>query len=395
MKTHHTDILIIGGGLVGTSLAIALSSSFKVTVLEKQTPDLSQPFDVNSRPISLSYRSYQILNEMGVWAALKDYASPIRKVHVSSTGDLGSTCFKAEEEHLAALGFVVPFDVLHKTLFKKMQEQKNIHLQAIDTLHAMDYRDSKTEVSASLKDQSFHFSADLLMGCDGTHSRVRELAKIEVKTDHYQKIALTGRVQLKRSHDYTAYERFSKEGIIAFLPLKEEKECAFVWSVDKDFYEKLNQDDRAVFLKKLQHHFGYRLGKIMSAERLAHFPLTSLIAAHPIRPGLVLVGNAAHTLLPIAAQGFNLSLRDAQTLHELLRKAKTNGESIQSFALLERYLAERMSDQQAVATLIQRVMTIYDSNWPGIKVLRSAGLMLTDLCFPLKKRLARQAIGFV
>ena len=395
--------MVVGGGLVGLTTALSLArSSLSITILEKKFPAYLQAAHsqedhhaIESRPLSLSHSSYQLLKTLNIWPSIEKFACPIQAVHVSHKGSFGKTRFSAEEEGLSALGYVVPFEMLHRTLYDSVLANPSITLQEIEEIHQVVCSSEGVEMTFLSQQKEEKYSAFLLAACDGVSSNLRQLLNIQVESQDHQQTALTGKINLKAEHSFTAYERFTEAGILAVLPSFSKKNCSFVWTMPQT----LSQDMLALsdqhFLEKFCEHFGYRLGKILSIERKKNYPLITTIANEQIRPSLVLLGNAAHTLYPIAAQGFNLALRDIDTLSQLITKAVESNLPINSEYLLKNYVESRKADQIAIKNLIQRIETVFGLPWPAIGPIKSASLLLIDFLSPLKHRLAKRALGVI
>ncbi|HLD17028.1 MAG TPA: FAD-dependent monooxygenase [Coxiellaceae bacterium] len=377
MTTYRANGVIVGAGLVGLSLARALSRLDGTLEVWENHPLPSQAaLSANSRPISLSYKSVQLLKTYQVWDSLKNYATPIQCVHVSNQGSFGMTRFYASDYQVPALGYVVPFGVLYGALLQLVQAQSNVTF----------YVEKNTD-KHKLEQQ-----APLIIGCDGTASFTRTLWNIECRTENRHQIAISGTLQCELPHRHTAYERFTREGVVALLPLSHPHECAFVWSVEKSQFDRLNTLNDESVQAELQTAFGFRVGYFQSLTRTGHFPLLTQVAKTQVKPGFVLVGNSAHTMYPIAAQGFNLCLRDVNALASVLMQTEFSRWG--DLDILKSYLSCREKDQTRVMAWIQRMEQLFNRSTPGLQGLRSLSLLMTDLVKPLHHKIARQAMGF-
>ncbi len=388
------DIIIVGAGLVGTSLISALQQQpLRIAVLEKHLPESATATTPDSRPLTLSYGSALILKNLGVWDALAPQACPIKSVHVSEQGRFGRTCFQASEENVPVLGYVVPFHQLQQRLYQTAANSAKVDFfasDAIETIHCD--RNGATITFTTIHGQQ-QLSAKLLIAADGTHSVCRKQLNIETTTKDHEEIALTATIQLQTPHQHQAYERFTRQGVLALLPLFDQQKYRLVWTTSKTQFAKIQQWDDASLQTHLQNCFGHRIGHITSITRHQHFPLTTIIANEQVRPGFVLVGNAAHAIYPLAAQGFNLGLRDVAVLSEVLLTAIHANDSISDLATLNQYVDWRGQDQQRIIDLTAGIANLFDWQLPGVGAARGFGLLAMDMITPIKKRLAKRCLG--
>lgn len=387
-----SDIIIVGAGLVGTSLiAVLKNAPFRITVLETHIPVQESP-DPDLRPLSLTYSSQRILDTLGIWPELSQTAELIQTVHVSEENRLGVLRFRAAEEKVLALGYVVAFDALQNCLYQRAAETETVKFITIQKLSGIDYQNGKVLVTVQTAQGEKILPAELLVAADGTFSPTRKLLGIGVSEESHDDIALTMTMELMQPHAHTAYERFTAKGVIAILPLKNPLRCRIVWVTSRSFAGEVSQWPDQQLAKYLSAALHDRLGEWRVLERGKSFPLQTVIAKEQIRKGVVLLGNAAHTIYPLAAQGFNLGLRDAVTLAEILIDAK-NGHNIGDERILRSYLDWRSADQRWITSLTTGMGQLFDLRLPGLGTLRGAGLLATDLFPPLKHRLAKRFLG--
>ncbi len=304
------DIIIIGGGMVGATLAIALQKSGKSIALVEAKP-LSKE---DHRLIALSDTSVSLFKNLNMWSSLLPAASIIQEVHVSHRGRFGVTRISANILKLPALGYVVPANDINQVLYATLKDVDIILPATLKNLHqSSDTVTLHLDISGEIKE----YQAEHVIGADGTHSTVRQLSNIPMKEIDYGQSAIVTKTVLKRDHQNIAYERFLKEGAIAMLPLKG-KEVATIWTDKNARISELMQCHDEVFLENLQKEFGYRLGRLEQIKKRSVYPLLRLEAECHQKNRVFLIGNAVHTIHPIAAQGLNLALYEAAVLVDFL-----------------------------------------------------------------------------
>lgn len=394
MNLEQYDVILIGAGLVGASLVVALQNQgLKVAVLETHLPDVTANPKKDTRPLSLSYSSSMILQTLNIWPELEKFACPIKSVHVSDAGALGAIHFSAREQHVSALGYVVPFGDLQHALYQRAAEQPNVDFIAITQLMAIRCEETGATVTVNAANGEREITASLVVAADGTHSTSRDLLKIPTERSDRGDVALAAEIYLNGEHEYAAFERFTREGTLALLPLFNRHRCRLVWSMHKDMARDVAQWGDEKFKEYIENSFAGRIPAIEKINRGGQFPLQTIIAKEQIRPGFVLLGNAAHTLYPVAAQGFNLGLRDVAVLAETLVNARSQLESIGDLSVLQAYVEWRVSDQERVAGLTDSISHLFGLQIPLLKPARGLGLLATDLILPIKKRLAKRLMG--
>lgn len=384
------DVLIVGGGAIGTSLALALANSSARVGLVESTTNVA----VDKRALALSSASINILNALGMSVVFNAHATAIHAIEVSEVKGFGLTKFSAAEYGLAELGKIIEAGQLLQALRDQLLHQKNITYLCPASVKNVKAVKGSYRVVIKAKDAEQECSAQLLVAADGTDSTIRSLLNIPVKTISQQQQAVITRMQLSRSHHNVAYERFTAEGAIAALPLADQQ-CAVVWSVDRQLANELQNDSAAEFLQRLQAIWGYRLGRIVSAEPPKVFSFSQLQAKEQIRSGLVLLGNAAHTLHPIAAQGLNLGLRDMAYLADTISHALQRNLNPGSYAVLQQYLKHCSVDQQKTLLLSNGVKSLFGKELLPMMLARNFGLVGLNILQTAKKQFAQQAMGLV
>jgi 2-octaprenyl-6-methoxyphenol hydroxylase len=394
MKTP-SDVTIIGAGLVGCSFALALpQKDWTIQILEHHLPEaMSGTPSVDTRPITLSYSSTQILKTLGLWDDLEKYATPIQTVHVSQEGAFGSLQFEAHEYGVPALGYVLPHTQLQQQLYHHVNRRAQLEFISTRSINQVNGDTDPATLHISTHEGERTLASQLIIAADGTHSTLRKLLNIPAKISDPQGTALTLFLELEEPHQHIAYERFTDQGTLAILPLAQPTHCRAVWSTSQKNMSRLEQLSDDELRKSLEHHFRHRLNKIKRIERGKTYPLHMQVAEQQIHPHCVLLGNAAHTLFPFAAQGFNLGLRDAASLSEILVTAKKQKRSFSSFDTLTQYESWVKSHQTQIIGITKSLSYSLNAQWPGSRASRGLGLLAIDLIPSLKLRLGKRLLG--
>lgn len=389
------DIVIVGGGLVGASLACALrGSGLRIGVVEAVPLTAGAQPSFDERTVALAYGSKRIFETIGVWSGIESLgATPIEHIHISDRGRFGFTRLHAADAQLPALGYVVENRVLGAALLKTLEESKTIEWICPATLEGIAVDPAAAEVTVRAGGEAGRkLTARLVVAADGAHSAVRRNLGIEAECTEYGQTAVVTQVTAGRPHRNTAYERFTETGPLAVLPMREQR-CAVVWSARRSEVETMLGWNDAEFLARLQDRFGQRLGTFTRLGRRAAYPLALTRVPEQARPRLVLIGNAAHTVHPVAGQGFNLGLRDVAALSETLLDAVRAGRDIGDPAVLRRYADGRARDNRVTAAFTNGLVRVFSNNFPPLALARNLGLIAVDLLPPVKRRLIRVTSG--
>ncbi len=401
----HYDLAIIGGGLVGASLAVLLSAragdrDLRILLVEAsdmhgQAPGGTSAADLDVRTTALSAGSRDIYEQAGLWPSVAAQAAPIRRVHVSDRGRLGAVRLDAGELGVEALGHVVANRDLGRALHTALSDCPAVELLSPARVQSLQPCPQGMRLIMA-GDPARTLQASLVVMADGGRSGLCEQLGIGFRESHYQQQALVTNVAFSRPHAGVAYERFTEQGPLAVLPLPSrdgEHRGALIWTLPQAEAPDIAETGDAQFLQALQQRFGNRLGFFRRAGTRSLFPLALRQAREQIRPGLVLLGNVAHTLHPVAGQGLNLALRDVQSLAETVVRAVDAGRSPGEMRVLEHYLESRRSDQALTITFSDYMTWLFASRRLRQVWARKFALMSIDLLPPVKTRFARQTMG--
>lgn len=387
--TTDYDLIIIGSGMVGACLGLALSqTSRRVAIVEAKTIDEKQADSVGKRAIALSWGSRGILEQLNSWQELSDEAMPIRHIHVSDKGRFGKTRLSAQNQQVEALGYVVEARCIESVVSTRLAAT-TVDVLSPATLSDYTVNDNGVEVIVSVNGKEQTLSCKLLVGADGGLSKVRQLGPFELKEYPYDQQAITGLIHVESDGNDVAYERFTSEGPIAMLPHFDGL-YSLVWTKPSSVAEQVKNLSEDAFLQRLQSRFGQWLGELSLAGSCQMFPLSLSHVPQNISNRVVLIGNAAHQLHPVAGQGFNLGLRDAAMLAGVIISAQKDEELDD---VLEVYARHRKTDQALITGFTDSVIKLFSTDNAALSVMRNSGLLMLDNIPLLKNEFARQAMG--
>ncbi len=392
------DVAIIGGGLVGASLALALRGSGLTTLLVESSPwnAATQP-SFDDRTTALGNASRRIFQALGVWEAMAPQAAAIRSIHVSDAGRFGFARLRAGEQGIEAFGYVVTNRVLGRALWQGLEAAaagSGLELQVPGRLVAVEREPAALRLDLALEGGArSRVRTRLAVAADGAQSALRTAAGIPEWVEDYAQVAIVAHACSDRPNDGTAYERFTREGPLAVLPLAQGG-YGIVWACARERAEAMLALSDADYLTGLQQRFGWRAGRWLEIGRRAAYPLALTRPETSIAPRTVLIGNAAQALHPVAGQGFNLGLRDAAMLAEVLFEAQAQGADCGAPEVLERFARARAPDRSGVVRFTDTLVRTFGDARPGVGLLRDLGLLAFDLAPPAKRALARVSAGF-
>lgn len=392
--TPDYDILVVGGGMVGAAFACALGGAgLRIAVIEAVPLTASAQPSYDERTIALAFGSRRIFEGIGVWSEVARLgATPIEKIHISDRGHFGFTHLSRAELGQEALGYVVEARVLGLALLTRLQQLPNITWLCPATLENVDFQ-TENAVARIRHDGAIQdLRARLVVAADGADSAVRNVAGIDFERTEYGQSAVVTTVTIHQPHQNTAYERFTGTGPLALLPMSDNR-MAVVWSTRTDNVQTLLSLSDEEYLARLQERFGDRLGTLTRLGKRRAYPLMLTRVKEHVRPRLVLIGNAAHTVHPVAGQGFNLGLRDVAALAEVLVAAKQEGRDLGELEMLKRYADWRARDNRVISTFTNSLIRVFSNDFPPLAFARNLGLLAVDLVPPLKRRLLRVTSG--
>src|SRR5450631_204728 len=388
------DIAIVGGGMVGASLAVSLDGlGLRVAVIEAVRHDSASQPSFDERTTALSNGSRRILETLGVWAAVSAAATPIRKIHVSDQGRFGFARVDAAEQGLAAMGYVVPNRSLGAALWARLSPSESLRVFCpahVTRVHPTE-RSVELGIAAGTTDETIE--ARLVVAADGAQSAVRSAFGVAADVRDYEQTALITTVLPQRFHDYVAYERFTATGPLALLPLADGR-CTLVLTLKPEVATAAMAWSDQEFIAEVQRRFGFRLGRFLKVGRRVPYPL-SLTRSDRLSSGrCVIVGNAAQGLHPVAGMGFNLGLRDAASLAELVAERQRMPHSDLGDGTVQAdYEAWRAADRGGIIAFTDTLIRVFSSPLGAVQRLRNLGLLAFDVLPFAKSALSRLSTG--
>lgn len=387
-----TDVAVVGGGMVGASLALGLAGTGVRVLLVESTPfdSAAQP-SFDERTTALGNASRRIFAGLGVWDTIAPSAAAIRAIHVSDAGRFGFSRLDAREQGVDALGYVVANRAIGAAVWGALAHAPGITLRV--PARAEELQISAQGVDFTLADAAGsreRVAARLIVAADGAHSQVRLAAGIDAAVQDYEQVAVVANVAAERPHQGVAYERFTPAGPLAVLPVHDGT-YAVIWACRLGQAQEVLGLGEAEYLARLQAQFGWRAGRFVRASRRGSYPLKLTRAANTVATRTVLIGNAAQALHPVAGQGFNLGLRDAAMLAEVIANASGD---VGAPELLRQFSDWRARDREGVTRFTDGLVKLFADRRPGVPLLRNLGLLMFDLAPPAKSALARVSAGF-
>ncbi|MEO4209548.1 2-octaprenyl-6-methoxyphenyl hydroxylase [Acinetobacter pittii] len=396
------QVIIVGGGMVGLSLSLMLAkANIAVKLLEavkypnyddQNVAPYHSSFD--ARNTALSRRSVQIYQKLRLWDALQQHATPILQVHITEQGSFGKARLIAEQEKVESFGQVIENAWLGRVLLTQVRQQPLIELIDGVQVTALTQDAEQVHIEAKRGDEVLKLESKLLIAADGRDSFCRQAIGVGVDVHDYDQVAIVTTVQTSKPHEQVGFERFSALGPLALLPLPGEYRRSVVWPVKKGTEsEWLGDENDQHFLSALQQTYGDRAGKFEKTGKRFSYPLSQVLAHKQAVGRVILMGNAAHTIHPVAGQGFNLCLRDADVLVRYLVNQLSASDDIGNPDNLLAYEQARLSDQQRVIKFCDTVVRGFSNQNPLLKLIRNTGLIAFDVIPGVKPLVANYAMG--
>lgn len=396
------QVIIVGGGMVGLSLSLMLAkANIAVKLLEavkypnyddQNVAPYHSSFD--ARNTALSRRSVQIYQKLGLWDALQQHATPILQVHITEQGSFGKARLIAEQEKVESFGQVIENAWLGRVLLTQVRQQPLIELIDGVQVTALTQDVEQVHIEAQRGEEILKLESKLLIAADGRDSFCRQAIGVGVDVHDYDQVAIVTTVQTSKPHEHVGFERFSALGPLALLPLPGEYRRSVVWPVKKGTEnEWLGEENDQHFLSALQQTYGDRAGKFEKTGKRFSYPLSQVLAHKQAVGRVILMGNAAHTIHPVAGQGFNLCLRDADVLVRYLVNQLSTSDDLGNPDNLLAYEQARLSDQQRVIKFCDTVVRGFSNQNPLLKLIRNTGLIAFDVIPGVKPLVANYAMG--
>lgn len=386
------DVIVVGAGMVGASLAqILAQADFKVAVLERTgltTEWTEKEHDIRVSAFNLG--SQRLLSALGVWSSIEQRrVSHYSRMYVWDAGSNAKIEFDCAEFGVTHLGTIVENSLAKFALHKELMTASNVELLTNTELQSVDPDDSGIRLKLS---SSGSLSGKVLIGADGAESWVRAMLGVESNKQSFGQSAIVAQVKTERNHEETAWQRFLQTGPLAFLPLSN-GDCSIVWSCEQNTADELGQLNDRDFAQRLTDAFGSKLGKVIQVGPRKTFLLSSAHASRYVDNRSALIGDAAHVVHPLAGQGVNLGMADAAALAEVLVDARANNKDIGGRLTLRRYERWRKGDNLLMGYALSGLKRLFGARSLSVSALRTAGLRLADLTAPVKYAFASKAMG--
>lgn len=389
------SVIIVGAGMAGATLALAISSltqgKVAVDLVEAMLPDTAEHSGFDARAIALAQGTCQQLARIGIWPALRQCATPITHVHVSDSGHAGFVNLRAQDYQIEALGQVIELFDAGQQLFELLRKAPGVTLHCPAKVEHLRRTDDHAEIELV---NGQRLKGQLVVAADGSGSPLAQACHIQWQQRDYAQFATIANITTSQLPLGRAFERFTHHGPLALLPMSNGR-SSLVWCHARDQHEQVAGWSDEHFLAQLQLAFGWRLGKMLKTGARHSYPLGLQMANQHVSHRFALVGNAAQTLHPIAGQGFNLGLRDVMSLAQTVAAAAQANEDLGAYTVLSRYQQQRQPDQQATINMTDGLIQLFANNYFPLTVGRNLGLMAMEHLPIVRDIFAKRTLGWV
>ena len=393
-KQPDYDVIIVGGGMVGMAAAIVMSQlNLKVCLLESVQSENKQHPSYDDRTLVVNRASQCFWENIGIWNSLKQHLIPINKVHVSNKGHFGTVSFDKETLKVSALAHIIEAKVLGMALKQKIQTIDNISVICPAQMQSFNSSTQVIEIEYKIDDKNHKITSRLMLAADGVQSSIRSQLGLKTQVKSYKRTAIICNITPEFKHNNCAYERLTKTGPTAMLPFVNNR-CGFVWSVEQQSADALLKLSDTEFLQAAQKQFGYRLGCFLKVGRRSSYPLYLIEVPLQVKSRVILLGNAAHAMSPVSAQGLNLAVRDVAALNDVINEYLKSDDDIGADKLLNLYQDSINTDQKQTMRYTDDLMGWFKIDESLVNTFRSAGLVLLDQLKPAKNALFTRASGY-
>ena len=388
------DVIIVGGGMVGMAAALSLSQlNLSIVLLESQVAQDDSHPSYDDRTLVVNQASVSFWKNLGVWQKLNQNITPIKKVHVSNKGHFGSVNFDKDELNVDALAYIVEAKILGFALKQACEDNESITIIAPASFKQMQHKKDSVEVNYSVAESLHTISAKLMLAADGIQSGIRQQLGLETIIKSYQRTAIICNITPEHKHNNCAFERLTDKGPTALLPFVNNR-CGFVWTVEENQAQEILDLSDEDFIQKAQQQFGYRLGKFIKAGKRSSYPLYLVTVPQQVKNRVILIGNAAHGMSPVSAQGLNLAVRDVARLFDVLQEIIQKAQDIGTDESLNSYQKAINTDQQQTMRYTDDLMSWFKIDEPIIASIRSIGMFTLNQSNHLKQELFHRASGY-
>lgn len=390
LNTNSYDLIISGAGMVGASLACALKNTeLKIALIEAKQKDYGKHPGFDARAIALSDGSLDLLEKIALKKSIQQCSTKIKSIHISDKAHCGLVKLSHQELQRPQLGSVIELQDAGRIFHQELLSAHNIDFYCPNSITELKQNAEYIQIKLNNTQQ---LKAQLLVSAEGAHSHIKKLLNIDNRHFNYHQAAIIANVESEVTHQNLAYERFTNSGPVALLPLSQNR-WSLVWSIKEDEISEFQTLSEGAFLRRLQQHFGQRVGRFTKAGARDIYPLKLIQAKDSISHRVVLIGNAAQQLHPIAGQGYNLGLRDAMNLAQQLKQAKQQQQDLGAFSLLKAYEQQRKADRQTNIDFTSHLACLFANKHPLLCASRNFSLLTLQQCPYLKNKLAWKMMG--